>query len=550
MGNFLNVCTCALVCLFSFCALGQRAGGSKQESSDVDTRSLESLVSAPGSGVNTGEVAQDDGGMGGHLSPSRKAELEAEREIEQGKIKKEQCVGMMDSSSNPLATYYKCMGDAYKSTENINGPRSGDPSKISTDKSKPEEKPPLPQCELTPAYDNLQKDLTARLNDCSESSESANSICNLDGNKEIAGVVNMASNLVVGMGIQLACTKMADVSQGLNGAVAAFKGSCGKIKSSCMSACSEVAQEATQAVKELKAEKTCDGSALAREFESMKSQARKDDNNCAGKERDIQTALGAVTNMVGTHVSAAKCKENTLNQTKTFCELTPSAPICSYGRNEVNCNDPAQAKSNPTCICAKDPRNSVCASLAGNDKDTLNKGEASSLDAGSDGIGEALKNASYGSSDPYAPGAKDLTGLPGNGAGQGRKTEALGAGASGGGLGGESGSGAAASRRGGAGGSKFEYNLGAGSGSSSGGRMGSGGRRGGGVAAEAEARRYAYNGNRAVAFKPFDLKGQMGAARRGPASCAAVAGIGCSQADIWKIMNSRYLEKRPGLDGW
>ncbi|MGE3760270.1 MAG: hypothetical protein AB7H97_21070, partial [Pseudobdellovibrionaceae bacterium] len=343
-----------------------------------------------------------------------------------------------------------------------NSNKNNDPSKKAaqqpgkTEGSQQAGEPAKEQC--IEKYSRQVTDAQVGRGECQTNSEETDNVCNINKDSGIKGIVDAVAAVGVGIGTmtmssaELACSKMGDISQGLNGAVGAFKGYCGKSKSTCEQSCGDSKSNIDQLINEIEKDNSCDnkGTAIAGLKEYL-GEIKTYRGKCAGRQQDINMAMQAATNMVGTHMASQKCDQLLSKQNQTFCQQNPNAPICSFSA-VVNCNDPNTAKSNPTCICEKDPRNSICANGVGEQTASLERGEAASSIGEGDPTGDALKNASFGSQTPFnTDGA--YAGNVSASSNNGRKTEAFGAGARGGGLGGGDGSASYGARKAGGGGS-------------------------------------------------------------------------------------------------
>lgn len=412
-------------------------------------------------------------------------------------------------------------------------------------------------------YQTAYDDLDRRQGECSEQADSAEDRCNITGDKGMRGVMDMVSQVGLGVGamtasgLQAACSQWGNISQALNGAITGFKGVCGVAKNSCIKTCSGIKNELSALNTNIERDTECKSevSSLSGKIRTLQAGVTNATKECAGKDQQIAMATQAAGNMIGTHTLAQKCDLLTQQTPQTFCQANPSAAICVSAASTVNCSDPNTARTNPTCICQNDPRNSICIANA----DTANGTSASdvtSSEMGSnvdDALAAAGKKEFGVGNDPFSTGGS-FAGASSDNQGGGRKTEANGSGSRGGGLGGGEGSASYGSnnRGGGGGGSRINTNIlgSGGGGSGSGGGMAPrGGARG--TSGEGTYVRNADGTTRLVPPNKLDLKAFMNSGRRGPASCSSAPGIlACADTDIWKIVNHRYKGERQGLEGW
>lgn len=390
------------------------------------------------------------------------------------------------------------------------------------------------------------------LKECAAEGDSAKFRCNPTGSedlKDAGGVIGAIMDAAGSLGAMQACSKFGEIMKLASAATGAFRGQCAMAMKSCDTSCTDALKTAKDASKDVNA---CSGKKGQEKEQCLcglkwfadRASKKKEPTEvgaiikeCKGHQAILQKAMFNASQFASGMVAGQQCEQAT-TAVKTFCEQTPSAPICATALATVNCDDANTAKTNPTCICAKDPRNSICATTSADAKDALSRNSDETSFASTDGdkaLNDALKNASYESVDPYATAGNGLTGSEG-GAKAGGNVEALGRGGSGGGLGGGGGGAASAAGRGGGGGSRINTDiLGAGtvsgsSGSSWSPRRASAGR-------ESSGERYEKSMNYA-AFLP-------GKNKRSPSDAGGLTGQ--AGPSNWEKVQIRYNANRPSL---
>ncbi|MGE0632196.1 MAG: hypothetical protein AB7O96_07290 [Pseudobdellovibrionaceae bacterium] len=400
-------------------------------------------------------------------------------------------------------------------------------------------------------FPNEFKIFNGEYDDCNKKADSAAMRCNPSEDKNIEDTGEIIGGLLdaAGMiGAAQPCSKFGEAMKYASAATGAFRAQCSTAKKSCDDTCKEavkmVKAMSTKLPQVCKAKQGAEKSkcecAVAWFTERATSKKEKEVaarvKECAGHQAMLQKSMFNINQFALGLMMSKQCEAMLGDQKKSYCEQEPNAPICSFSAS-VDCNDPETAKSNPTCICEKDPRNSVCTTGVAESSSTLNRAEGVETLSSNDGIDDALKNANFGSSSPFNPDGA-YAGAPGDNKNSGSNVEAFGRGGGGGGLGGGGASPQASTGgRGGGGGSRINTDiLGGGGGGNSGGSGFSWGRK---ASASADSERDSRSGKSGFNYAKF-LPG-----KRAPSDSDGLTGR--AGPSNWEKVQIRYNANRRSL---
>lgn len=360
--------------------------------------------------------------------------------------------------------------------------------------------------------------LAEGVNRCAQAKANALNSCDQDADTGMQGSQSALSNFAVSagsMGMAAACSNLASLLAGANGAVVYFTQNCSSDRTTCL--------------------KTCDQARVGGLGTAQRASVESDYEACRGLDAKINQAKQAMQNMVGTIQGAAACSQATDTAVYAYCQSNPTAVGCAA--TATDCSNPQIAASNPICICKTNPTAAQCtgaqakADFGGSaDMSSNSSGISNAPSSGlnSDSLFSSLDYAGNGMT-PSQGAAEDVGGKKGGSAN----------------LGDGGGSGAAGGEDGKGGGSAANA-LAVNSGFRGGG--GGGGGWGGGYGSDS-GDGHAYNPNNSQVtgangpnlrdFLPngkFDPK----SGNRGLAGVSGPDGITGPHSDIWKKIQNRY----------
>ncbi|WP_415062283.1 hypothetical protein [Bdellovibrio sp.] len=205
---------------------------------------------------------------------------------------------------------------------------------------------------------------------CQQESQAAISNCDEKNDGGMNSVASTASQVALLMGqqtsssITAACSKMADLSQAANAALAAYRLNCRSAQESCLSSCEQaktfIIERAATCFPDLS------GGQLTVAMSSYHSSIDGNLNSCRSLESKINEAQQAIQNYGSTLANASQCAALTSGDPSRsvaeLCKATPSYPGCNPAA-PVDCSKPEYATTNKICICSKNPHDPSCAVL-------------------------------------------------------------------------------------------------------------------------------------------------------------------------------------------
>lgn len=401
---------------------------------------------------------------------------------------------------------------------------------------------------------------------CTTAIEDTSNMCDEKNDAGMNSVSASASQIALMMGqqtaasIQAACSKMADISQAANGAVAAYRLACSNSIKSCRSTCVDLVNYA-------KANSTCfSGSAAVTLSSSVSSEVQQVANQlrnqnglamtssaealagrCNNYDAKLNEAQQAISNYGMTAANASQCAElskGTTTAVPEFCKANPTYAGCNPAA-PVDCSNPEMATTNKVCVCSVNPNNPICS----NSQKVAGDGPNTSL------IDSASRVATAGGAEEVTgdlPGLPSITHgkLPGGGSGdsvdgqQGVGSPVSGSSSGSGGLAGKN---AGAGERAAA--ANAEGVLGGtyGGGGSYRGVGGGGSGEGSSAARGVAANNPGVPGQGGPDLRQFLPGGKYDPRSRGIAGASGPDGITGPHSNIWQKIQNRYQVVRPSL---
>lgn len=276
--------------------------------------------------------------------------------------------------------------------------RCGSPKKVPTPTPRPSPSP-----SATPTQNTETNSVSAQAQQCKAQFESLYQKCDSQINdtsyscdeKNDSGmnsVANTASQVALMLGqqtaasIQAACSKMGDVAQAANGAVAAYRLTCSNSIKDCRSSCQDAIDYAKQnesclapfqGVGQPLVANGSSGGLLAKAVAEDKAK------RCSDFDAKVSQANQAIQNYGLTSANATQCANLTSGESTPppeFCKANPTYPGCA-GAASTDCNNPQVAATSKVCICSKNPTDPTC--LSGQVAQDSGVGAGGGIDASS-----------------------------------------------------------------------------------------------------------------------------------------------------------------------
>lgn len=243
-------------------------------------------------------------------------------------------------------------------------------------------------CSSTSASTTQNTECERAFNDqwakCTQESDSAMTSCN-DNNEEMQAAENTAKLIGVGSvtSMQVACSKIGELSKFANGALSGWKTLCSTNQGGCTESCTEAKRIINECMQDQVKIDYTNG------YVPLLNQKI---NTCESyKEKIAQAAQHAAAALAQLKASE-QCKNDTsslVNSAVDQCKANPNSPLC---KDLQKCSDANFAAQNPVCACASNPTSSSCLQASAN------------YGSGTSSTGATL---------PGVNGGKDTSGLPG-----------------------------------------------------------------------------------------------------------------------------------------
>jgi uncharacterized protein YbjQ (UPF0145 family) len=222
------------------------------------------------------------------------------------------------------------------------------PNNDSNNESPTEEK-------ANPAAAQCMSEFGRLVQECNKEADNAMTSCN-DENEAMQAAANAAKSIGAGavVSIQVACSKINDISKLANEAFAGWQSLCSANQGGCQENCKK-AREILNS--------DCMDSATKEEMRSEhQSKINKNIVQCESyKQKLFDAAQHAVAAIAQTKASE-QCKKDTsadLNKNAILdqCKINPNTPMCT---DMQKCSNPAFAAQNPVCSCVSNPTSPAC----------------------------------------------------------------------------------------------------------------------------------------------------------------------------------------------
>lgn len=243
----------------------------------------------------------------------------------------------------------------------------------------------------TDSYNCIER-FNQMMDQCKSEASSAMTSCN-DNNDEMQAAENTAKLIGAGSvaSMQVACSKIGELSKLANGAFTGFKALCSANQGGCTESCTEAKR-----LLDIECIEQAPKEALKSTFYK---QITDNINQCESYKTKIAQATQHAAAALAQLKASEQCKNDTsslVNNAVDQCKANPNSPLC---KDLQKCSDANFAAQNPVCACASNPTSPSCLQASAN-------------------YGSGAK--STGATLPGVNGGKDTSGLPGlNGTGNG-----------------------------------------------------------------------------------------------------------------------------------
>ncbi len=220
---------------------------------------------------------------------------------------------------------------------------------------------PSPEENANPAAAQCMSEFGRLVQECNKEAENAMTSCN-DENEAMQAAANAAKTIGAGAvaSIQVACSKINEISKLANEAFAGWHSLCSANQGGCQENCKK-AREILNS--------DCMDSATKEEMRvEHSSKINKNIVQCESyKQKLFDAAQHAVAAIAQTKASE-QCKEDTtadLNKNAILdqCKINPNTPMCT---DMEKCSNPAFAAQNPVCSCVSNPTSPACLQASAN----------------------------------------------------------------------------------------------------------------------------------------------------------------------------------------
>lgn len=213
----------------------------------------------------------------------------------------------------------------------------------------------------SPAAMQCASELDKYHKDCLREADEAMTSCN-DENEAMQAAANAAKTIGAGsvMSIQVACSKINDISKLANEAFAGWKSLCSANQGGCQTNCG-------------KAKEIILSDCLTEDLKETYKQnylpaINKNIVQCESyKQKLFEAAQHAVAAIAQTKASEQCKKDTTADLNKTInldqCKINPNTPMCM---DMQKCSNPTFAAQNPVCYCVSNPTSPTCLQVNGN----------------------------------------------------------------------------------------------------------------------------------------------------------------------------------------
>lgn len=193
-----------------------------------------------------------------------------------------------------------------------------------------------------------------KMNDkCTSEAASAITSCN-DNNEEMQVAEKTAKMIGAGSttSMQLACSKIGELSKLANGAFSGWKTLCSANQGGCTESCTEAKR-----LLDIECIEQAPKEALRSTYYNQISE---NINQCESYKQKIAEAVQHAAAALAQLKASEQCKEDTSSLSTNVvdqCKLNPNSPLC---KDLQKCSDANFAALNPVCACAANPTSPSC----------------------------------------------------------------------------------------------------------------------------------------------------------------------------------------------
>lgn len=195
----------------------------------------------------------------------------------------------------------------------------------------------------------------ALMSQCKQNIETTREVCDEKQDEQMNAASNEASKVALMFGnqaassIQAACSKMADLTQVANAAVAGFAMRCNSSIAECKSSCGAAKKLLQDQMKLLDINP------------ALVAQAEEGITQCNKFISQTNAANQAMQNFIGTAANSSQCAllNSGTGLSPEYCKANPTSPGCVTA-GPVDCTKPEFATSNKICVCARNPNDPMC----------------------------------------------------------------------------------------------------------------------------------------------------------------------------------------------
>lgn len=157
--------------------------------------------------------------------------------------------------------------------------------------------------------------------------------------------------------VQMACSKLGEISKIANGAFGTWKTYCSATQGSCVSTC--------QQAKALYEQQGCIASANKPKYDSVYVTVKENINKCLDYKKDIAEAAQHAAAALAQMQAAKKCEDDVKGLATASvdeCKKNPNNPLCI---DSQRCSNPEFAATNKVCMCINNPNSKDCIAETG-----------------------------------------------------------------------------------------------------------------------------------------------------------------------------------------
>lgn len=194
---------------------------------------------------------------------------------------------------------------------------------------------------------------------CIDEASSAMTSCN-DNNEEIQAAENTAKLIGAGSvtSMQVACSKIGELSKVANGALVGWKAFCSTKQGGCTESCNQAKEILFSGC----IEKTTQEALIAEHYNTITGNI----NQCESYKQKIAQATQHAAAALAQLKASEQCKKDTsslVNNAVDQCKANPNSPLCT---DLQKCSDATFASQNAVCACVSNPTSPACLQASAN----------------------------------------------------------------------------------------------------------------------------------------------------------------------------------------